>query len=112
MFGVMVLAVTDRRRPEEFWCAALGYEVHTDGFGGSAGVLIPPIGTGTMIALQTSEMPPKAPQQPTTLTGRPPRRPPGSTRHDLDHGAACVATVDGFVMAKAAIESSLTAVQS
>jgi hypothetical protein len=69
MFGVMVLAVTDRRRPEEFWCAALGYEVHTDGFGGSAGVLIPPIGTGTMIALQTSEMPPKAPQQPTTLTG-------------------------------------------
>ena len=76
-FGVVVLAVTDRRRPEEFSCAVLRCEVHTDGFGGWAGVLIPPIGTGTMIALQTSETPPKAPQQPTTLTGRPLRRPPG-----------------------------------
>jgi hypothetical protein len=75
-------------------------------------VLIPPIGTGTMIALQTSETLPRAPQQPSTLTGRPPWRPPGSARHDLDHGAACVDTVDGFVMAKAAIESFLTAVQS
>jgi len=39
-FGVMVLAVTDRRRPEEFWCAALRYDVHTDGFGGWPGVLM------------------------------------------------------------------------
>jgi catechol 2,3-dioxygenase-like lactoylglutathione lyase family enzyme len=57
-FGVVVLGVTDRRRAEEFWCAALGYEVRDDGFGGWARVLIPPDGTGTMIALQTSETPP------------------------------------------------------
>src|SRR5580698_703053 len=30
-FGVVALAVTDRRRPEEFWCEALRYEVRTDG---------------------------------------------------------------------------------
>jgi catechol 2,3-dioxygenase-like lactoylglutathione lyase family enzyme len=58
-FGVVVLGVTDRRRPEAFWCAALGYEVREDGFRGWARVLIPPGGTGTMIALQTSETPPE-----------------------------------------------------
>jgi catechol 2,3-dioxygenase-like lactoylglutathione lyase family enzyme len=57
-FGVVVLGVTDRRRAEEFWCAALGYEVRDDGFGGWARVLVPRDGTGTMIALQTSETPP------------------------------------------------------
>jgi catechol 2,3-dioxygenase-like lactoylglutathione lyase family enzyme len=58
-FGVVVLGVTDRRRAEAFWCAALGYQVREDGFGGWARVLIPPGGTGTMIALQTSETPPE-----------------------------------------------------
>jgi catechol 2,3-dioxygenase-like lactoylglutathione lyase family enzyme len=58
-FGVVVLGVTDRRRAEAFWCAALGYEVREDGFGGWARVLVPPGGTGTMIALQTSETPPE-----------------------------------------------------
>ena len=58
-FGVVVLGVTDRRRAEEFWCAALGYEVREDGFGGWARVLFPPVGTGTVIALQTSETPPE-----------------------------------------------------
>jgi catechol 2,3-dioxygenase-like lactoylglutathione lyase family enzyme len=58
-FGVVVLGVTDRRRAEEFWCAALGYEVREDGFGGWACVLAPPGGTGTMIALQTSQTPPE-----------------------------------------------------
>jgi hypothetical protein len=66
-----------------------------------------------MIALQTSETPPEDhPRiQPRLPGGRRGDR-PVSTRRDLDHGAACVATVDGFDMAKAAIESSLTAVQS
>ena len=45
-FGVVVLGVTDRRRAEEFWCAALGYEVREDGFGGRARILIPPGGRG------------------------------------------------------------------
>jgi catechol 2,3-dioxygenase-like lactoylglutathione lyase family enzyme len=54
-FGVVVLGVTDRRRAEDFWCAALGYRVREDGFGGWAKVLVPPGGTGTMIALQLSE---------------------------------------------------------
>ncbi len=26
-FGVVVLGISDRRRAEEFWCAALGYQV-------------------------------------------------------------------------------------
>jgi catechol 2,3-dioxygenase-like lactoylglutathione lyase family enzyme len=56
-FGVVVLGVTDRARAEEFWCAALGYRVRDDGFGGWARVLEPPGGTGTMIALQLSETP-------------------------------------------------------
>lgn len=58
-FGVVVLGVTDRRRAEEFWCAALGYKVRDDGFGGWARVLDPPGGTGTAIALQTSQTPPE-----------------------------------------------------
>jgi catechol 2,3-dioxygenase-like lactoylglutathione lyase family enzyme len=57
--GVVVLGVTDRRRAGEFWCAALGYRVREDGFGGWATVLTPPDGTRTMIALQTSETPPE-----------------------------------------------------
>ena len=58
-FGVVVLGVTDRQRAQEFWCAALGYQVHGDGFGGWAKVLGPPGGVGTMIALQFSETPPE-----------------------------------------------------
>ncbi len=57
--GVVVLGVTDRRRAEEFWCAALGYQVRDDGFGGWARVLVPPDGTGTVIALQTSQTAPQ-----------------------------------------------------
>jgi catechol 2,3-dioxygenase-like lactoylglutathione lyase family enzyme len=58
-FGVVVLGVTDRQRAMEFWCAALGYQVREDGFGGWATVLVPPGGTGTIIALQFSETPPE-----------------------------------------------------
>jgi catechol 2,3-dioxygenase-like lactoylglutathione lyase family enzyme len=58
-FGVVVLGVTDRQRAEEFWCAALGYRMREDGFGGWAKVLAPADGTGTMIALQLSEVPPE-----------------------------------------------------
>ena len=58
-FGVVVLGVSDRRRAEQLWCAALGYEVRDDGFGGWARVLVPPGGTGTMIALQTSRTTPE-----------------------------------------------------
>jgi len=54
-FGVVVLGVTDRARAEEFWCAALGYRVRDDVFGGWVRVLEPPGRTGTMIALQLSE---------------------------------------------------------
>jgi catechol 2,3-dioxygenase-like lactoylglutathione lyase family enzyme len=57
-FGVVVLGVTDRARAEQFWSAALGYQVRDDGFAGWARLLMPPGGTGTMIALQTSETPP------------------------------------------------------
>ena len=57
--GVVVLGVTDRQRAEDFWCAALGYQVREDGFGGWAKVLGPPGRTGTMIALQLSETPPE-----------------------------------------------------
>ena len=58
-FGVLVLGVTDRQRAIEFWCAALGYQVREDGFGGWATVLVPPGGTGTIMALQFSETPPE-----------------------------------------------------
>jgi catechol 2,3-dioxygenase-like lactoylglutathione lyase family enzyme len=57
-FGVVVLGVADRARAEQFWCAALGYQVRDDGFGGWARVLVPPGGAGTMIAFQASETPP------------------------------------------------------
>ena len=56
-FGVVVLGVTDVRRAEEFWRAALGYELREDGFGGWAKVLVPPGGSGTKIALQRTETP-------------------------------------------------------
>jgi catechol 2,3-dioxygenase-like lactoylglutathione lyase family enzyme len=55
--GVVVLGVTDVARAAEFWCAALGYERREDGFGGWAMVLVPPAGSGTMIALQRSGTP-------------------------------------------------------
>jgi len=58
-FGVVVLGVTDRKRAEAFWCAALGYRVREDGFGGWARVLAPPDGAGTTIALQISETSPE-----------------------------------------------------
>jgi catechol 2,3-dioxygenase-like lactoylglutathione lyase family enzyme len=56
--GVVALGVTDVRRATEFWCQALGYEVRRDGFGGWATVLTAPDGTGTKIALQSSQTPP------------------------------------------------------
>jgi catechol 2,3-dioxygenase-like lactoylglutathione lyase family enzyme len=60
-FGVVVLGVADRQRAADFWCAALGYEVREDGFGGWAMALVPPRGaTGTPIALQTSQTPAEA----------------------------------------------------
>lgn len=58
-FGVVALGVTDVRRAAEFWCAALGYQVREDGFGGWAEVLVPPDGTGTAIALQLSQTAPQ-----------------------------------------------------
>ena len=58
-FGVVVLGVADRQRAIDFWCATLGYQVREDGFGGWATVLVPPGGTGTMIALQLSETSPQ-----------------------------------------------------
>jgi catechol 2,3-dioxygenase-like lactoylglutathione lyase family enzyme len=58
-FGVVVLGVADVLRAQEFWSAALGYQVREDGFGGWAQVLIPPDGAGTSIALQTSRTPPE-----------------------------------------------------
>ena len=57
-FGVVVLGVTDRARAEQFWRAALGYQLRDDGFGGWARVLVPPGGAGTMIAFQASQTPP------------------------------------------------------
>jgi len=56
--GVVVLGITDVPRAREFWRQALGYEVRTDGFGGWQTVLVPPGGTGTVLALQRSETPP------------------------------------------------------
>jgi catechol 2,3-dioxygenase-like lactoylglutathione lyase family enzyme len=58
-FGVVVLGVTDRPRAARFWSAALGYRVREDGFGGWSKVLVPPGGTGPMIALQASQTPPE-----------------------------------------------------
>jgi catechol 2,3-dioxygenase-like lactoylglutathione lyase family enzyme len=56
--GVVALGVSDVERAREFWRGALGYDVRTDGFGGWSTVLVPPGGSGTMIALQHSETPP------------------------------------------------------
>ena len=59
-FGVVVLGVADRQRAEDFWCAALGYQVHEGPFGGWGRVLTPPPGgTGAVIALQASTTPPE-----------------------------------------------------
>jgi catechol 2,3-dioxygenase-like lactoylglutathione lyase family enzyme len=59
-FGVVVLGVTDRQRAEEFWCAALGYQVRDRPYGGWARVLTPPPGgSGAVIALQVSQTPPE-----------------------------------------------------
>lgn len=58
-FGVIALGVTDVPRAADFWRAALGYELRTDGFGGWATVLVPPDGAGAKIALQRSEVQPQ-----------------------------------------------------
>jgi catechol 2,3-dioxygenase-like lactoylglutathione lyase family enzyme len=58
-FGVVVLSVADRKRAEEFWSAALGYEVREGPYGGWARVLAPPEGTGPVIALQSSDQRPE-----------------------------------------------------
>ena len=58
--GVVVLGVSDVRRAEAFWTAALGYDVRRDGFGGWATVLVPPDGgPGARIALQRSQTRPQ-----------------------------------------------------
>jgi len=55
-YGVLVLGMTDRTRAEEFWCAALGYEVRRDGYGGFSSVLTPPGGeVVNAIALMPSD---------------------------------------------------------
>jgi catechol 2,3-dioxygenase-like lactoylglutathione lyase family enzyme len=56
--GVVALGVSDVSRAAQFWQAALGYDVRTDGFGGWSTVLVPPAGgSGAKIALQRSETP-------------------------------------------------------
>jgi catechol 2,3-dioxygenase-like lactoylglutathione lyase family enzyme len=58
--GVVVLGVGEVERAAAFWCAVLGYERRTDGFGGWALVLVPPEGdAGTRIALQRSDTRPQ-----------------------------------------------------
>lgn len=57
--GVVVLGVADVQRAAAFWCAALGYRVRSDGFGGWATVLAPPDGSASAIALQRSGTPPQ-----------------------------------------------------
>ena len=57
--GVVALGVSDVDRAARFWCEALGYQRREDGFGGWATVLEPPSGSGTKIALQTSETSPE-----------------------------------------------------
>jgi len=56
--GVVVLGVADVQRAAAFWCAALGYQVRSDGFGGWATILTAADGAGVKIALQRSETPP------------------------------------------------------
>ena len=56
--GVIALGVGDVPRAAQFWQAALGYDVRTDGFGGWSTVLVPPAGgSGAKIALQSSQTP-------------------------------------------------------
>lgn len=57
--GVVALGVTNVERAAQFWCDALGYERRQDGFGGWSMVLVPPSGSGTKLALQTSETAPE-----------------------------------------------------
>jgi Glyoxalase-like domain len=57
--GVLALGVEDVQRAARFWCAALDYELRTDGFGGWANVLVPRSGSGLRIALQRSETVPQ-----------------------------------------------------
>jgi hypothetical protein len=57
--GIVVLGVWDVQRAAAFWCAALGYEVRSDGFGGWATVLTAPDDSGCKLALQRSETPPQ-----------------------------------------------------
>lgn len=56
-FGIVALGVADVGRAAEFWSAALGYRLRTDGFGGWANLLVPPDGNGLPIGLQPSETP-------------------------------------------------------
>lgn len=58
-FGIVALGVSDVERAAEFWSAALGYTLRTEGFGGWANLLVPPDGNGMPIALQLSETPPQ-----------------------------------------------------
>jgi catechol 2,3-dioxygenase-like lactoylglutathione lyase family enzyme len=61
--GVVAIGVADVERAAAFWSAALGYRRRRDGFGGWANVLMPPDGSGTPLALQTSETaPPEHPR--------------------------------------------------
>ncbi len=53
--GLIAVGVTDIARAAQFWCAALGYELREDGYGGWAKVLMPQAGSGTVIALQRSQ---------------------------------------------------------
>ena len=55
-FGVVVLGVTDRARAEQFWSAALGYQVRDDGFAGWARLLVPPGGTGEVVGHSSAMM--------------------------------------------------------
>lgn len=58
--GVVVLGVVNVERAEAFWTQALNYEVRSGGFGGWSTVLQSGDGSGTLLALQTSETPPEA----------------------------------------------------
>ncbi len=58
--GVLALGAAEVDRAVDFWCASLGYERRTDGFGGRPVVLAPPgNGAGTRIALQPSAAAPQ-----------------------------------------------------
>jgi catechol 2,3-dioxygenase-like lactoylglutathione lyase family enzyme len=57
--GVLAIGVSDVERAANFWCDALGYRRREDGFGGWSIVLVPPTGSGTMLALQQSDTPPR-----------------------------------------------------